>query len=149
MKIDITKSAVTNTVALVNDANPGLALQETRVAFDSVAPAVGEQGRNTSVRVYAQEGKGLSGSVVVTYYRPSLLEQTETPSLDYDAAVTASEADVLVKICTALEVLSDEVKWNTYNPGAAGQSTTSILAAKEGSLLYQGEISLTITWTAT
>lgn len=146
MKIDITKTAHANTLALVLFSNPGLIITADKVGFDTLTVLSGVDGRNTTVRVYAEEGKGLSGHVTVAYYRPALFEQTPLPSLDYEGVAGMDPQELLINVCTALEVSADEVVWETYVPGEASSTTECILAAKETSLLYQGRIFLSILW---
>lgn len=147
MKIDITKGGAENALALVNFTNPGINLPLEKVMFDTVTAEVSNDGtHNTKARVVAQEGKGLDGHVFVTYYRPGLLEQTDLPSVKYTATHDVTADALLERICTELELVKDDVVWQSYLPGAIGDVTVCVLSGKPDSLLYQGAVDLQITW---
>jgi len=148
MKIDITKNSSWNALALVNLANPGINLPLEKVMFDTVSEESNNNGtHNTKARLFAQEGKGFEGHVFVTYYRPGLLEQVDLPSVTYSAAHDVMPDALRIRICAELELLSDEITWRSFVPGDIGTTTECVLAARDGSLLYQGAANLQITWT--
>lgn len=155
-KIDSSKSAIDNLLALVNAANTGQTLTNTQVSAGtpSVQAADG-QGRNTSVTLTAIAGHGYTGSQTFTYARRGLNDSVLNPVDSYTATVGIDAAALLTALASQLGLVASELHLeDAANPGtplsgAINNSPATInIVSAAGSLLYidgstQG---ITMTW---
>lgn len=152
MKINFDKSPLENLVSLILDANPGATLtndQFTAQAPEAIADPV--DGRNTSIKLVAVLGNGYSGNVTFTYHRLGLTEQVATPPTQLTVTEGCSEGAILNHFANVLGLIPDELKVvECVKPtidSEDGRDTTDghiTIAANETSLLYQGDLTITL-----
>lgn len=75
MKIDATKNAVDNVLALINAANTGQTLTSAQVTLGTPAAQTADgQGRNTSIELTGVSAQGYSGTQTYTYTRLTMTQ---------------------------------------------------------------------------
>lgn len=142
MKIDVSKSASANLLALIN-LKAAQAYTADQLTIGAVATNDG--ALNSVVTLTAVEGKGFTGSVDVRYNRLGLDKGVASPNLTLIVAEGASLSSVLTQAAAQLGLREEEVEWasGTTLP-ADGQNGTATLQAKNGSYLYVGTLELSL-----
>lgn len=157
-KIDSTKSAILNVLALVSAANSAVAITPAQVTAGVPAAQTADgQGRNTTLALTAVEGQGYTGTQTYTYARRGLNDSVLAP-VDSTTQIIGVTAEALVTALAAqLGLVESEV--HLEDPAAVGTPLTGAisnspaalnLVSAAGSLLYvDGSTqSIAITWTA-
>lgn len=148
MKINTTLTALANVYALVNAAN-ALTLDATKGTFGvPAARTPGADPRNTTVTLTAVDGGGIeAGSTVdVTYNRLGMGSGVVTPEFEFFTDDTTTLASFKTAAATSLGLIESELDLVGALPTAEGETTTIVISAKPGSLLYVGTQDLTVEW---
>lgn len=154
-KIDASKSAIDNLLALVNAANTGQTITNAQVTAGTPAAQTADgQGRNTNVELSAIAGQGYTGNVTVTYTRRGLNDSVLAPNWaatqtvgDTASAIIAAVAATNGLVASELH-LEDPAAPGTPVTGAISNSPASLnLVSANGSLLYVEGSSQAITFT--
>lgn len=156
-KIDSTKSAILNLLALVSAANSALAITPSQVTAGT--PAVKTDtgdGRNTNVTLTAVGGQGFTGSQTYAYTRRGLNDSVLSPVDSTTQVIGATAEAIVTALAAQLGLVESEV--HLEDPAAAGTPLTGAisnspatlnLVSAAGSLLYIDASSQAIafTWT--
>ena len=152
MKINIDKSPLENLVGLILAANPEATL--TNDQFTAHAPEViadPVDGRNTSIKLVAVLGNGYSGNVTFTYHRLGLTEQVVTPPTQLTVTEGCSQGAILNHFANVLGLIPEEITVvECVEPtidSEDGRDATDghiTITANETSLLYQGDLTITL-----
>ena len=164
INVDPSLTPFANVVALIvanngaGEFNPPYELTDTRIEFGAVTTYsdVANPSANSEVAVNAILDAGYSGSVNISYYRPTFTEAATTPGttiqVDTTDAVTdtpAYEARVKAAIAAGYGLREDQITWPTIPvPSSENNPETMDITPIAGSLLYQGA-ALTVTFAAT
>lgn len=142
MKIDASKSASANMLALFLADNQGLAVTADQATFTVKATPEGttfEGNRNTVVTIAAVEGKGWTGSKDLFVRRLTLTEASPASTTDADGVQVAAgddQAAALAKVLAAAGLVADEVTVTDFTAASEGSQGAIELTPKDGSLLY-------------
>lgn len=154
-KIDSTKSAILNLLALVSAANGALAITPAQVTAG--APTVktdSGDGRNTTVALTAVANQGYTGNVSVNYTRRGLNDSVLNPVDSTTQVIGATAEAIVTALAAQLGLVEAEVQLE--DPAAAGVALTGAinnspatlnLVSKAASLLYVDGSSQAITFT--
>lgn len=157
-KIDASKSAIDNLLALVNAANTGQTITNAQVTAGTPAVQTADgQGRNTNVALTAVAGQGYTGSVTVAYARRGLNDSVLAPNFAYTATVGDTASAIIAAVATTNGLVASEL--HLEDPAAPGTPVTGAinnspatlnLVSATGSLLYIDGSSqaITFTWNA-
>lgn len=143
MKIDVSKTAQANLLALVN-LKGAQAVTADQVTF-SAASTNSSGSKNTVVTLTAVSGKGFSGTVDLRYNRLGLDKGVASPNTTLVVAEGSSTTTLLTQAASQLGLREDQIEWasGTTVP-ADGQSSQATLQAKSSSYLYVGTLQLTL-----
>lgn len=137
MKIDASKSAIENIVALVNATNAGANLTSAAVTLGAATAASGTGGRNTTVQATAVAGQGFKGNVTVSYIRRGLGDSVLTPDFTLDVDDGVTKADIIAGVATKLGLVVAELDLTgDITRPASGLTSTVTLESIAGSYLY-------------
>lgn len=146
MKIDIAKSAIVNAFALINAAN-ALTLDATKVTLGApVARTPGANPRNTTLTLTAVVGQGYKDTVDVTYTRLGMGSGVAVPEFGFHTDGTTLLPAFKTAVATSLGLVEAEIDVTGDLPATEGSTTTMVVSAKAGSLLYIGTQDLTVDW---
>lgn len=152
MQINLSKTAIQNVLALINDAN-ALALTTAEVSLGIPAEFDGgvENDRNTQVEVSAVPGSGYVDSVNVRYYRLDLDVLKGVRVLSHTKNESSTLASVTEAIAIQLGVIEDQIQLTdeagdvlTELPVLGGQSRDLLIQAKEDAYCYIGSTVFTL-----
>lgn len=150
MKINAANSAIQNLLALVIDANSGLALTESQFTVGAPSVFVGTAGRNAQITLTAVPNAGFSGSKTVDYTRLGVLTGTATAAAEATAGIVvgpaATAAEVKALLVAQFGLVADQVEVADLVLPVDEDTPGSItLAAVAGSLLYVGNEAVVLT----
>jgi hypothetical protein len=157
-KIDASKSAIDNLLALVNAANTGQTITNAQVTAGTPAAQTADgQGRNTNVQLTAVAGQGYTGNVTVTYARRGLNDSVLSPNFNSERTVGDTASAIIAAIAATNGLVASEL--HLEDPGTPGTPVTGAinnspahlnLVSANGSLLYidGSSQSITFTWDA-
>lgn len=154
-KIDPTKSAILNVLALVSAANASVAITPAQVtAGTPTAQTADGQGRNTSLTLTAVAAQGYTGSQTYTYARRGLNDSVLSPVDSITETVGATAAAIVTALATQLGLVASELHLEdpaapgTPLSGAINNSPATLnLVTQAASLLYIDGSSQAITFT--
>jgi hypothetical protein len=156
-KIDASKSAIDNLLALVNAANTAQTITNAQVTAGTPAAQTADgQGRNTNVQLSAVAGQGYTGNVTVSYARRGLNDSVLAPNFNF-AGVQGQTASSIISAIAATNGL-EASELHLEDPAVPGTPVTGAisnepahlnLVSATGSLLYidGSSQSITFTWT--
>lgn len=150
-KIDPSKTAVENLLAMVDSLNPtGPTLpSQITVGVPQVAADPNNTSNNTSVEITAVAGQGFKNNQTVFYERITLDAEVATPATAVDVPNSATPTDILASVATHYGFVLSEISWFA-NPEAPGDTfpVNSVETIQcSGSLLYQdGTGSVELNW---
>lgn len=150
MKINTTLTALANVYALVNAAN-ALTLDATKATVGAPAARTPDANpRNTTVTLTAVDGGGIEAgtTVDVTYDRLGMGSGVVTPEFSFFTDGTTTLPSFKTAVATSLGLIEAEIDVTGTLPATEGETTTMVVAAKAGSLLYVGTQNLTVEWPA-
>lgn len=154
-KIDASKSAIDNLLALVNAANTGQTIDNTQVTAGTPASQAADgQGRNTNVQLTAIAGHGYTGNVTVSYTRRGLNDSVTSPNFAIERTVGDTASAIIAALAATNGLVASEL--HLESPAAPGTPVTGAisnspatlnLVSANGSLLYIDGSSQAITFT--
>lgn len=151
IKIDPTKSALANLLAVVDQLNPDSATQESQVTASNIQSVSGVENdptANTSVLLTAVAGQGFSGSVTVNYERLALSDEAASPTDPCPVHSSQDAASLLATVSAYYGFILAEVQWNAapVAPGSFPNTTTEVVKCA-GSLVYlDGTANVQLAW---
>lgn len=148
MQIDITKSPVDNVLALLNDINPSVKLTSANVTLEVPIVRIPDADvHNTSLTINGVEAEGYSGTIVMTYNRLPLAQAIASAPITFKVSNVTTLASLLQDILTEYKLLGGvSLVGDLVRPHDGTNTSTIVLAADADSLLYIGELPLTLDW---
>lgn len=154
-KIDASKSALDNLLALVNAANTGQTITNAQVTSGTASAHTDSgDGRNTSATLTAIANQGYTGSVTVSYTRRALNDSVTSPNFAHTATVGDTATAIIAAVASLNGLVASELHLeDPANPGtpvtgAINNSPASLnLVSATGSLLYIDASTQAITFT--
>ena len=148
MKIDASKSAAENLLALVNATNASANLTAAQVSFGapSVKTDTGD-GRNTSL-VITGNGTDYQGTVTVNYVRRPLNDSVLTPDFTFDVTDGVTKQQIIDGVATKLGLVAADLDLTgdiTRPAGGVLTSEVTLTVGAAGSSLYLPDATQTIT----
>ncbi|WP_250478854.1 MULTISPECIES: hypothetical protein [unclassified Caballeronia] len=147
MKVNLSLTPAENVLALVNAANPSLALDETMVVVASPQDKADTgDGRNTRVALIGK-GTGYINVVTVNYTRRPINVQVVDPVMSLAVDETFTDAMVKSAIATQLGLIESELNVLGTIENRVGDTTPLTIESYLGSLVYTADsFDFTLTW---
>lgn len=150
MKIDPTKSAVQNLLALIDASNPSAPDLPDEVTVSNLTAGSFANGADTQVTLTGTGPHGsanFDGSVDVTYKRLTLAAEATAPAGPVPLSAWISETQALQSILNYFGFIPSEVSAPSFTPlGTAGSQTVTLQASN--SLVYEdGTTDVDVNWT--
>jgi hypothetical protein len=150
MKIDPTKSAVQNLLALIDASNAQAPNLPNEVTVSAVTTGSFPNGADTKVTLTGTGPQGsyanFTGSVDVTYKRLTLAAEAASPAGPVPVQLGTSKAATLAAVSQYFGFIPSEISAPSFTPqGTAGNQTVTLQAS--GSLIYEdGSTNITVAW---
>lgn len=152
MKIDPSKSAVQNLLALIDASNPSAPTLPNEVTVGNLQTGSYANGGDTKVTLTGKGPQGtyanFVGSVDVTYKRLTLAAEAAAPAGAINVPYGASSATILASIASQLGFLPSEISF-VSPPTAPGTlpGTNTATIQSSGSFLYEdGTTPISLAW---
>ncbi len=146
---DFTRPFIDVLVDMIVDKNPSVALDNTMLTILSVNEAAGlSGGRNTVIRVEANEGSGLYGEDEFYYIRIDIADIVATQDGRFELGTRTKLSDLMEEFNTrfGLNLTADDyedVEFPAFE-NLPGEEKTITFTAKPGSYWIHGSVELTI-----
>ena len=151
MKIDPTKSAVQNLLALIDASNPSAPDLPNEVTISNLQTGSFANGADTKITLTGTGPQGSTanfvGSVDVTYKRLALSAETATPAGPVNLRVSNDAAAALLAVEQYFGFIPGELTAPDFTPsGTTGLQTVTLHSS--GSYIYEdGTVDVSINWT--
>lgn len=143
MRVDLTKSASENIIALLNDTF-GTNWTSDMLTLGVPQVRAGNGGRDTGLVITGVPGKGLKNSREVSYNRLGVLQNVENAQTSWNVDETTTKESLLAQVVAALALLPGEVKlveaWADQLP------SITLAPVSPNSLIYNESAVLTLVW---
>lgn len=143
MKLDLTKNAVDNVLALINAANGTSIVSGKQITLGSPVAFTGPGGQNTKVTVTGISGDGVTGTKDLYYNRVDIAGASLAQATSMQVDQTMQAADFKTAVAAAWNLLPAELA--DIPLPSANQATLSF-AARSDSLAYLGTGQINLTW---
>jgi len=152
MKIDPTKSALQNLLALVDAANPNGPTNAAQVTYTNLQAATleGDAAANTSVELDGVSNQGFTGSQTFYYGRLALADEAASPTGSVNIPNGSTSDQILALVATYYGFIPAEISWQSVPvaPGTLPGDTTATVQCS-GSLVYlDGTATVNLHWEA-
>lgn len=152
MKIDPTKSAVQNLLALIDASNPSAPTAPADVTVSNLQTGSFANGGDTQVTLSGaglHDGIDYVGSVNVTYKRLALTAEAASPTGAVSIAAGQTSDAILAEVANYYGFIPSEISWASppAYPSGGGAGTATVQAAN--SLVYEdGTATVNLNWAA-
>lgn len=143
MKLDLTKNAVDNVLALINAANGTSIVNGRQIALGSPVAFTGPGGQNTKLNVAGVPGDGVSGNKDLYYNRIGIAGSAASQASTMQVDITMTAADFKAAVASAWHLMESELQ--DIVPPASGTPSLNF-AARPDSLTYIGSGSINLSW---
>lgn len=152
MKIDPTKSALQNLLALIDASNPSAPNLPNEVTVSNLRTGSFANGGDTEVTLTGTGPQGstanFTGTVDVTYKRLTLADEAAVPAGPVPMTLGTSAADALAAIENYFGFVPAEITANGFVP-ATTAGTQTVTLSSSGSYLYEdGTTDVSVNWSS-
>lgn len=143
MKLDPTKDAETNVLALINAANSTALTKGTEITLGTPVATTGPNNQNTKVTATGSATANITGSKDFYYNRIPMRDSALNQATSMHIDISMVSADIIDSLSAAWGLVGSEIQDITPPPANQGALNFS---AKTDSLLYTGSDSISLIW---